>query len=164
MNKEKVKLTLEALAVILALAAIGVGIWQFKAESTEARQAAEARNIREFNRAVWLDQYQTYGDISDALGNIISAVELEDDAARRAAESRFRGLYWGRAIFVEGEEVARQMIRFRALINQHHQRRLTDDQLKQAAAKLGNALKEAARSGEEAARLGGSPQADEQVK
>ena len=34
MGRENVKLTLEALAVVLMLSGIGVGIWQFKAESS----------------------------------------------------------------------------------------------------------------------------------
>ncbi len=156
MSDDAQKSKLEVGALLLTVVGIAIGIWQFKAESEQTRQEAEARNLREFERNIWLDQYNTYRDISDALGQLISAIEVRDDAAKLRAEAEVRALYWGRSIFVEDPNVEDKLIKFRALLNLHNSGRLTDDQLKKAAANLSRALKTASRSAIDAAREGSS--------
>ena len=62
------------------------------------------------------------------------------------------------------EEEQRMQKVLKEFNEQHKKGRLTDDQLKRLAAELGNALRAAARSGEEAARIGAPPLAGSGLK
>ena len=127
------------------------------AEGERNREAADQRTRQEFNRALWEEKFKTYSDISAAVGNLVAAVEMRDAEARKEAEKAFRALYWGRAVFVEDDSIETRMVTFRRRLNQYAEGRLKDDQLKNAAKDMSDALKHAVRTGEGTARLGTSP-------
>jgi len=151
------KLIVSVVSTAIAAVAVAIGVWQYLEEGKRNRQAADQRNLLEFNRALWEEEFKTYRDISAAVGDLVAAVEMDDAEARKQAEQAFRALYWGRAVFVETDRIETQMVTFRRRINQYAERRLEDDQLKKAAKELSDALEDAVRSGEGAARLGTAP-------
>lgn len=148
------KLLVGALSATVAAVAVGIGVWQYVEEGKRNRQAASERNLLEFNRALWEEEFTTYRDISAAVGDLIAAVEMGNAEARKEAETAFRALYWGRSVFVETDSIEAQMVTFRRRINQYGEGRLTKDQIKKAAKDLSDALEHAVRTGESAARLG----------
>ena len=151
------KLIVSVVSTTIAAAAVAIGVWQYLEEGKRNRQAADQRNIREFNRALWEERFKTYRDISAAVGDLVAAIEMGDAEARKQAEKAFRALYWGRAVFVEGDSIENQMVTFRRRINQYAEGRLTDDQFKKAAKDLSAELEKAVRSGEEGAARGIAP-------
>ena len=151
------KLMVSVISTIIAAVAVAIGVWQYLEEGKRNRQAAVQRNLLEFNRALWEEEFKTYRDISAAVGHLVAAVEMGDAEARKQAENAFRALYWGRAVFVEADSIETQMVSFRRRINQYAEGRLTDDQFKKAAKDLSDALENAVRFGEGAARLGTAP-------
>lgn len=151
------KLVVSVVSTTVATIAVAIGVWQYLEEGKRNRQAAEQRNLLEFNRALWEEEFKTYRDISAAVGDMVAALEMGDAEARKQAEKAFRALYWGRAVFVEGDNIETHMVIFRRRINQYTEGRLTDDQFKKAAKDLSDALENAARFGEGAARLGTAP-------
>lgn len=156
-STEAWKLIVSVSSTVIAAAAIAVGVWQYLEEGKRNRSAADQRNLLEFNQALWEEEFATYRDISSAVGDLVAAAEMDDAEARKKAERAFRALYWGRAVFVEDEDIEVQMVTFRRRINQYLEGRLTDDQLKKAAKDLSEALESAVRFGEGAARLGIAP-------
>lgn len=148
------KVIVNVISMIIAAVAVGIGVWQYVDESKLNREAAVRRNVVEFNRALWEEEFKTYRDISTAVGNLVAAIEMRDDGAHQEAEKTFRALYWGRAVFVENDSIETQMVTFRQRINQYAEKRLTNDQLKKAAEILSDKLKNAARAGADAARQG----------
>ena len=151
------KLIVSVVSTTIAAAAVGIGVWQYLAEGERNRQAADQRILQEFNQALWEEEFKTYRDISAAVGSLVAAVEMRDAEARKEAEKAFRALYWGRAVFVETDSIETQMVTFRRRIKQYAEKRLTDDQLKKAAKDLSDALEQAVRTGEGAARLRPAP-------
>ena len=153
------KLIVSVVSTTVAAVAVAIGVWQYLEEGKRNRQAADQRNLLEFNRALWEEEFKTYRDISAAVGDLVAAVEIGDAEARKQAEKAFRALYWGRAVFVEADNIETQMVAFRRRINQYAEGRLTNDQFKNAAKDLSDALENAVRFGEGAARLGTAPAA-----
>lgn len=148
------KLTVSGVSTLIAATAVAFGVWQYGQESSHNREAADRRNLLEFNRALWQEEFETYRDISSAVGALVAALEMGDETARRQAEQAYRELYWGRAVLVEADTIETQMIKFRRRINQYAEGRLTSDQLKKAAKDLSDALEQAVKFGESAARVG----------
>ncbi len=148
------KFVVSVVSTTIAAIAVAIGVWQYLEEGKRNRLAAEQRNLLEFNRALWEEEFKTYRDISAAVGDLVAAVEMDDAEARKQAERAFRALYWGRAVLVESDSIETQMVTFRRRIDRFAEGRLTDDQFKKAAKDLSDALENAVRFGEGALRLG----------
>lgn len=156
-SNDRWTLVFSAVSTTIAAVAVAIGVWQYLEEGKRNRLAADQRNVLEFNRALWEEEFETYRDISAAVGDLVAAVEMDDTEARKQAEKAFRALYWGRAVLVEADNIETQMVTFRQRIDQYAEGRLTDDQFKKAAKNLSDALEKGVRFGERAARLGTAP-------
>lgn len=151
------KLIVSVVSTTITAVAVAIGVWQYLEEGKRNRQAADERNLLEFNRALWEEEFKVYRDISAAVGDLVAAVEMDDVGMCRQSERAFRALYWGRAVLVETDSIESQMATFRRRIDQFAEGRLTSDQFKKAAKDLSDALEDAVRFGEGAAKLGTTP-------
>lgn len=92
----------------------------------------------DFNRKVWLERLETYRSTAEAAGKI--AAEPNTGKQFDADLQAFDAAYWGRMILVEDPIVAAAMQKFRDAVQEYRDRYANADQVRRAAAELGEAL------------------------
>ena len=105
------KLVVEAVAPLLTVAGILLGVWQFHAGARETaereREAAQREDVQEFRREVWREQLAVVRRIGATVGGVTSAIESGPQFDTAVQE--FEALYWGPAIFVRDTTVERTL-------------------------------------------------------
>ena len=118
-------LAIKALAPVLTVVGLLVGLHKFYAQETESRERDQKAedNLRErerqqltasdelnYRRALWEKRRDTYASIGEVVGQIAAAVD-DDQKTFNAAVKRFDTLYWGGMVLVEDPPVETAMKR-----------------------------------------------------
>lgn len=115
-GKRKWDVALGAIAPLLTVVAIIVGISQFSAaqkhREKDERTSRIAESRTEFERRLWLQKLETYGKIAEVVGDVLTAQE-KPGVAGDAASRKFEQAYWGTMVLVEDKTVESAMIEFR---------------------------------------------------
>lgn len=115
--KEETKRTWDvwigALAPVITVIGIVVGVWQFNASEDHRRQVEMESIIKkddvEFRRRLWLERLETYRSIANMAGKIAAAPAGSE---RDKAVTEFEGAYWGAMVLVEDKAVEQAMMDF----------------------------------------------------
>jgi len=128
--------------ILLAIAGLLVGIWQFnKGEIDKTQQeykSLQEKDRIDFKRKLWLERLEAYRATADEVGKISAHGNL--DARFDSELQSFQAAYWGRMILFEDPEVERAMADFNAVAQDFRAGYKNADQLNQAAGVLGKAL------------------------
>jgi hypothetical protein len=129
------ELILKALAPVLTVAGILLGVWEFQAGERNQRER-DLRSIAiqdslEFKRKIWEQQLSVYRDLSNTIGQIASSTNT---AAFGTAAAKFEEMYWGAAVFTEDREVEQSLHKVHLALRDFREGRLQADQLRLVAA------------------------------
>ena len=112
-NKRTWDVWLGAVAPLLTVTGIMVGVWQFNVSEDHRRQVERDSIIQkddvEFRRKLWLERLETYRAVATMAGKIASAPAEKE---RDKAVSDFEGAYWGTMVLVEDKSVEKAMMDF----------------------------------------------------
>lgn len=130
-SKRSWDVLLGAVAPIITVVGILIGVWQFNVG--EERKAAY-----EHASKLWLQRVDTYTAVAKLVGKIAAP---PDDATLKQAVSDFMSSYWSDMILVEDKAVERAMVDFRIEVDDFIRGRSTADRLKIRADVLMEAFK-----------------------
>jgi hypothetical protein len=111
-KKRSWDVALGAIAPVITVAGLLVGVWQFNAGEQNRVKLENELLIRndtiEFNRKLWLEKLETYKNLVILAGKIAAAVA---DPKREPAKlgqltTDLTAAYWGQTVFVEDQGVA----------------------------------------------------------
>ncbi|MFM0557730.1 hypothetical protein P0D69_43360 [Paraburkholderia sediminicola] len=103
---------LAALAPVITVAGILVGVWQFNAGERNRvvleNELLTKKDEIEFHRKLWLEKLDTYRSIVTLAGKIAAATDSGhvDQKNFNVLISQLVAAYWGQSIFVEDSDVA----------------------------------------------------------
>jgi hypothetical protein len=125
---------LAAVAPVLTIAGIIVGVWQYTdGQQEKARLESKLlieKDTIEFQRRLWLDRLQACRSIAELAGKIVTHSDQTkfDELARE-----FLATYWGTMILVQNKPVEQAMIDFSLEIDDFRAGRRDLDRLKRLA-------------------------------
>lgn len=147
---------LQAVTGLLALAAFWFGVYQFKHQSEETRNATTRQaddtmlgRKREAQKPFFEQQLTLYLQAADVASRVATAPDAD---ARRTHEANFWSLYWGTLAVVEdvhpsrdstSRDVEGAMIRFGRLLKQDH---ATRGELEQGSLAIAHAVQNSIRA------------------
>ncbi len=104
---------LGAIAPVLTVIGIIIGVWQFNLGEDHRREESAASAIQkddiDFRRKLWLERLDAYKAVSAIAGRIIATPPGKD---RDRAIADFTSAYWGAMILVEDKAVEQAMVNF----------------------------------------------------
>ena len=139
---EKKQINLDILLKIAApgitVAGILIGVWQYSHNQKflvkKEYNLIEKNDALEFKRNIWKKQQEAYEEI----GNVVSAVvnSADETSSFNKNVKQFQGLYWGKVVLVQDNNVEIAMIKFNAEIHDFREGIRTKDHLKKRGYEL----------------------------
>lgn len=134
------------ISIILTIAGIWIGIWQFHKEQNlmlEKEYDLIARNDSlHFKREIFKVKQEAYLEVTKAVGKILSAHQLRSSEKLKSSLTAFDEIYFGQLFFAKDSIVEITVGQFRTAVQRAARERLEDKSLvKHRADALINALK-----------------------
>jgi hypothetical protein len=148
-SKRMWDVALGALAPILTIAGLLVGVWQFNRgeinRTSLEYQLLDRKDKIDFERKLWLERLSTYRSIAEQAGKI--ATTDKQDKRFKGYVQAFDASYWGLMILVEDSAVEQAMIEFHVEVVDYQAGRSDGTKLKIRADELAKACRKSVESG-----------------
>lgn len=151
MNEERHRkwdITIKAVAPIVTVLGLFVGIWQFTRSQSAQLEREYAllgeKDRLEYKRRTWEKQAEVYTKVSNVVGRIASQDLTETELNKLLTE--FYSLYWGDMIYVEDKKVEDAMKDFHLEIQDYLKHISDRDRVKIRAKMLVDAFRESSKN------------------